>query len=188
MTRDKRLALILGAAAVLFALGIGLAVGLHDESSSSSPSPTTALRGDLLGLNLQTYTGTYDADTQYLGPCAVVTPPNADPCVAAQQTIRYVLFGAAVNADLFKKWKAANPGEYARLTAHMNAPACSQGAVGQPQDMLTQTGAMFYAAVQAYACALGTEPIAWPVPNPPRVAGAKDKTPPSAPGPITVQP
>ena len=54
--------------------------------------------------------------------------------------------------------------------------------------MVTATGAAFYAAVQAYACALGTEPIAWPAPNPPRAAGATDKKAPTAPGPLQVQP
>lgn len=122
------------------------------------------------------------------GPCAVVTPPAVDPCLAAQLTLRYVVLGAFVNANQFKTWRSQNPGEYARLNAHMATPACSSGAVGLPQDMRTFYGAALYAVTQAYACALGTEPLTWPQANPPLDPKRADKTPPSAPGPLTVTP
>jgi len=154
-----------------------------------------------LGLNITTYTGTYDSDTQYLGKCAVVTPPGSDPCDAAQGTLKYSFWGSTVNASTFQNWKKANPGEWARmcsgpiaadksqtcLTGHMATPMCSVGPVGQPQDMITKYGAALYAETSAYACALGVGPINLPAPNAPPLAGAKDKTPPTAPGPITAQ-
>lgn len=183
---EHRPLLIALAAVVVVVLGFVTAVALHETDvvpiryGADVTNPT-------YGLNIQTYTGTYDADTQYLGKCAVVTPPNADPCDAVQGTLRYAFFNSLVNADQFIKWKKYAPLDYNRLTAHMNAPACSNG-TGLVQDMKTFMGAALFSVVQAYACALGVEPIAWPAPNPPRAAGATDKTAPSAPGPITVTP
>lgn len=139
-------------------------------------------------LNVTTITTTYDLDTQYVGKCGIVTPPTPDVCDAVQGTLRYSFFSSLVNADNFKKWKSSSPGDYQRLTAHMQAPACSAAPVGLMQDMRTALGAALASVVQAYACAKGTEPIVWPSPNPPPLAGSKDKTPPMPPGPITATP
>jgi len=183
---ENRPWLVALAAIVVIVLGFATTVVLQKTGNgvikygADVTNPTYAL-------NVQTVTTTYDVDTQYLGKCAVVTPPSADPCDAAQGTIRYSFFGSLVNADQFKKWKSSAPLDYARLTAHMNAPVCSLGGAGLPQDMKTFMGAALYSAVQAYACALGTEPIVWPAPNPPRTSSS-DKTAPTAPGPITVTP
>lgn len=146
----------------------------------------------LRGLNIQTYTQTYDADTQYLGRCAVVTPPVADPCDAVAGELRYGFWSAVVNANQFKTWKNQNPGEYARLTAHMQAPNCPNGSA-PAEDMLTFYGAYLHTVVNAYACAAGANggaigQIAWPTPNPALDPNRTDKKPPSAPGPITVTP
>jgi hypothetical protein len=128
------------------------------------------------------------AEGEVQGDCLVVVPPAVDPCEAAQGTLRYVVLGAVVNANQFKAWRTQNPGEWARLNAHMAAPACSVAPVGQPQDMRTFYGAALYGVVQAYACARGTEPLTWPPANPPLDPNRADKTPPTAPGPLTVTP
>jgi hypothetical protein len=137
------------------------------------------------GLNTQTYNVTYDADTQYVGKCGIVTPPTADSCDAAQGVIRYAFFGKVVNASQFKVWKNQNPGEYARLTAHMNTPFCGSGA---SPDMNTFYGGFLADAVEAYACARGIEAIVWPTPNPPLDPKRADKTPPTPPTGLTVTP
>ena len=175
---------------VVFVFGLALAFALRDSEPevfvptdvSLSPPPPVPL-----ALNIQTHSVTYDADTQYVGKCSIVTPPKSDPCDAAQGILRYAFFGNLVNANQFKTWKRQNPGEYARLTAKMNAPMCGSG-TGLPQDMLTFYGSFIANVIEAYACALGVEPITWPTPNPPRLPGATDKKPPTAPGPITVTP
>src|SRR5574343_1247759 len=95
---------------------------------------------------------------QYAGPCSIVTPPEPDPCEAAQGTLRYSFWGNMVNAAYFKKWRQGSPGDYGRLLGLMAAPICSTPAHPQPQTMRTPQGAALAAAVQAYACALGAEP------------------------------
>ena len=124
----------------------------------------------------------------YIGPCSIVTPPEPDPCQAAQLVLRYQLLGNIGNSAYHPKWVVANPGEVLRLATVMAEPRCSTVANPQPQTMRTFYGAALADAVEAYACALGTEAVTWPVPNAPPLAGAKDKTPPSAPGPILVGP
>jgi hypothetical protein len=138
---------------------------------------------------LASVTTAFDPLTQYLGPCQlVVTPPAPNQCQAAAGHV-VAFLGSLVNGNLFKAWKAANPGEYQRLSAHLANPMCSVAPVGQPQDMVTMTGAAFSAAVSIYACVEGSPPaLVWPAPNPPPVAGAKDKTPPTPPGPVTITP
>lgn len=125
---------------------------------------------------------------QYVGPCSIVTPPEPDPCQAAQLVLRYQVLGNVVNTTYHPKWVAANPGEMQRLAALMAAPRCSTPTAPQPQTMRTFYGAMLGDVIEAYACALGTEPVTWPAANPPPLAGAKDKTAPSAPGPIVIGP
>lgn len=125
---------------------------------------------------------------QYIGPCSVVTPPDPDPCEAAQGMLRYAFLGELVNSIQFNKWKNGSPKDYARLNAIMSDPKCPKASDPQPQTMVTPFGAAIADAVQAYACALGTEPVTWPAPNPPLDPNRKDKKPPTAPGPIQVTP
>lgn len=173
---------VAGAVAGLAVLAIGGAAALI-ANGDDEPRLLGAAE-----LNVTTITTTYDLDTQYVGKCGIVTPPAPDACDAAQGILRYSFFASLVNADNFKKWKSSSPGDYQRLTAHMQAPASSAAPIGLVQDMRTALGAALASVVQAYACAKGTEPIVWPAPNPPPLAGAKDKTPPTPPGPITVTP
>lgn len=121
---------------------------------------------------------------QYVGPCSIVTPPEPDPCEAAQLVLRHSFWGEMVNAAYFKKWKQGSPGDYGRLLALMAAPICSTPAHPQPQTMRTPQGAALANVIEAYACALGAEPIAMPAANP-KPTGT-DRTPPSAPGPLQV--
>lgn len=170
--------------ALAFLCVAGFTVGILASRSNSSDEQPRAIAE----LNVTTVTTTYDADTQYIGKCGLVTPPDPDRCDAVQGAIRYSMLGSLVNADQFKKWTQSAPNDYQRLTTLMAAPKCSIPSSPQPQIMVTFMGAALASAVQAYACALGTEPIVWPAPNPPRTAGSKDKTAPTAPGPITVTP
>lgn len=124
---------------------------------------------------------------QYQGVCVVVTPPEPDPCDAASGVIRYAFFGALVNVPYLEKWQTANPGEVFRLAAIMAAPKCSTPTSPQPQTMRTFFGAALAAAAEAVACARHPEAIGMPMPNP-KPTGTGDRTPPSAPGPITVTP
>lgn len=167
-----QVAAIAGASALAVA-----AFAAGDMTSGSSPSPA------ILGPGT-----TQLAEGQYVGPCSIVTPPDADPCQAAQLVLRYQVFGDLVNTAYFPKWKRANPGELARLKTIMAAPKCSTATNPQPQTLVTFYGAMLGDIVEAYACALGSEPIAFPTPNPPAVAGSTDKSPPTAPGPVTITP
>lgn len=173
---------LLAAGAVVLGIGVLAAVISSDDGG---PQRFGAAASEL---NVTTITTTYDLDTQYVGKCGIVTPPTPDACDAAQGELRYSFWSAIVNADNFKKWKQSSPGDYQRLLAHMQTPACSVAPVGQVQDMKTALGVALYAEVRAYNCAKGTEPIAMPLPNPPPLAGAQDKTPPSAPGPLNVGP
>lgn len=141
------------------------------------------------------------AENQYIGDCTTVTPPEPDPCEAAQNVIRYSFFGALVNASNFKTWKKGSPGDYGRLCSGpiqpdgsqtcvnglMAYPQCSTPTNPQPQTMRTFFGAAIADAVEAYACARGTEAINFPAPNPPPT-GTGDKTAPTAPGPLNVNP
>jgi hypothetical protein len=128
------------------------------------------------------------AEGQYQGVCAVVTPPEPDPCDAVNGTLRYGALYAFESAAYHPKWVAANPGEVQRLAAIMATPACSTPSNPQPTVMRTQYGQGLALVMSAIACARHPEAIAWPplppAPNPART----DKTPPTAPGPITVTP
>lgn len=126
------------------------------------------------------------APGQYVGPCSIVTPPEPDPCEAAQLAIRYQFFAALVNAEPYKRWAKGAPGDVSRLAAQYAAPRCSTPANPQPQTMKTRLGEAIGNAVEAYACALGTEPIVLPAPDPPPTG--TDRSAPTAPGPITVAP
>lgn len=127
------------------------------------------------------------APGQYIGTCTTVTPPEPDPCEAAQGVIRYQFFGALVNATVFNNWKKSSPGDYQRLNTLMLAPKCSTPANPQPQIMVTFFGAALADAIEAYACARGYEPIAWPAPNPKPISTGDTKAP-TAPGPVIVTP
>ena len=128
------------------------------------------------------------ANTQYQGVCAVVTPPDPDPCDAVNGTLRYTVLGSLERNTYYPKWVAANPGEVARLAVVMATPVCSIPSTPQPQVMFTEYGAALAAIMQAVACARHPEPITWP-PLPPALSPTRsDKTPPSAPGPLTVTP
>lgn len=153
---------------------------------SYNDSPNRTLGDPTYSLNLQTVTTTYDADTQYLGVCGdVVTPPTAGTCETIQGILRYQFFGRLVNANQFKVWKSQNPGELSRITAHMQAPLCGSGA---NPDMKTYYGQFIADVVEAYACAKGTAPIAWPTPFPALDPKRADKTPPTPPTGLTVTP
>lgn len=170
-------------------LAAGTAAGLLLVGGIASGVALTGSEGEVLaGANVTTVPTTYDADSQYVGLCGIVTPPDPDRCDAAQGTLRYSMFGSLVNAIQFNKWKQKSPRDYERLTLLMGAPHCSVPSNPQPQIMVTPLGAALASAVQAYACAGGTEPIVWPPPNPPLDPNRADKTPPTAPGPIQVQP
>lgn len=176
------------AAVVLFGAGIFGAYKLNNDSQNYSVSNPNSY-----GLNITTYTGTYDADTQYLGRCAVVTPPTPDPCDSTRGTLEFTFWAKVVNASQFKSWRKQNPGEYARLNAHMANPVCPSGGVGPTQDMLTYYGGYLYDVVIAYACVAGAgggtiAPLVWPQANAALDPNRTDKTPPTAPGPITVTP
>lgn len=151
-------------------------------------SATLAEESSTTEAALVTVTTVFDPATQYLGPCAVVSPPTADPCQAAQGMLSHSFWGNMVNAKPFKNWRRDSPGDYQRLLGWLAAPRCSNAPTGLAMNMVTFYGAALVNTVWAYACALGTEPIALPAPNPAPAPGATDKTPPSAPGPITVVP
>jgi len=185
---------LIGVGTIIIIIGAIVAIAILGTSVSPvSPKYGTANpEAPIYGLNMQTYSVTYDADTQYVGRCHIVTPPTSDYCEAAEGTIRYPFFAQLVNASNFKSWKKSSPGDYARLTAHMNAPRCPTP-VGNVQDMKTPLGAAFYNVVEAYACAAsangGTiEPLTWPAPATTLDPNRTDKTPPTAPGPLTVAP
>lgn len=126
------------------------------------------------------------APNQYVGPCSIVTVPDADPCQAAQLVLRYQFWGAMVNGSLWKQWVKGSPKDYQRLLTLLAAPKCSTATDPQPQIMVTKTGAALADAVEAYACALGTEPIVLPAPDPPPTG--TDKTAPSAPQDLQIVP
>ena len=128
------------------------------------------------------------ADNQYQGPCSVVTPPEPDPCEAAQGQIRYSMLGHLVNATPYKNWRKGAPLDAARLDALMANPQCPTATNPQPQTLQTFMGAAIGAAINAYACAKGTGPLTWPAPNPSPASGSTDKTPPTPPGPVQVSP
>ena len=170
---------------LLLFLGVaGFAVGIISSRSTPSEQP----RGLAAELNVTTVTTTYDADTQYVGKCGLVTPPDPDHCDAVQGTLRYSFFMSLVNSIQFNKWKQKSPKDYQRLSGLMAAPECSVPSNPQPQIMVTPLGAALASAVQAYACALGEEPVTWPAANPPLDPNRSDKKPPTAPGPIQVTP
>jgi hypothetical protein len=127
------------------------------------------------------------AEGQYVGPCSIVTPPEPDPCEAAQGAIRYSMLGELVNAVPYKNWRKGAPLDAARLDAYLQNPQCSTPSNPQPQTMRTFMGAAIAAALQAYACAKGVGPVTWPEPNPPAASGS-DTQAPTPPGPVTVEP
>lgn len=169
------IAIAAGASAVLLAAGVLGSNQLSEDSMSAE-------------LNVTTVTTTYDADTQYVGKCGIVTPPDPDACDAVQGTLRYSMFQSLVNAIQFNKWKQKSPKDYERLTLLMGAPRCSVPSNPQPQIMVTPLGAALASAVQAYACAHGMEAITWPAAYPALDPNRADKTPPTAPGPLQVTP
>lgn len=164
-----------GAAAVLVG-AMGFAAAGASDLVSSTETVTVAVVADTIGTE------------QYQGICAVVTPPDPDPCDAVNGTLRYGALGALERSAYHPKWVAANPGEVARLSVIMAAPVCSVPSTPQPPLMLTQYGAGLAELMRAVACARHPEPIVWPplppAPNPNRT----DKTPPTAPGPLNVVP
>jgi hypothetical protein len=92
------------------------------------------------------------------------------------------MLGNLVNAVQFQKWRDANPGEMARLTAFMADPR------QEPIAMLTFLGGALVQTMQAYAHAGGAPILAWPQANAPLDPRRKDKKPPSSPGGLTVIP
>ena len=106
--------------------------------------------------------------------------PTADfvpePCVAIWNSIKAMLTSVQM-AELYKKWKASNPGEYQRLTVFM-----ASGTGTQVPSMVTPYGTSLIQAVQAYIYAFGPQPLEWPATPPQAPAGSKDKKPPTSPG------
>lgn len=136
-----------------------------------------------------------------MGQCAVVTPPQTDPCQEASMILQYVVLNELGKGVYHPKWVKDNPGENARLNAHLASPLCNGGpGAGLPQDMKTHYGAALFAITQAIACLPQgppnqqgqpiqvREPLKMGVPDPPLDPGRSDKTPPTAPGPIHVTP
>src|SRR5574338_952647 len=58
----------------------------------------------------------------FLGQCAVVTPPVSDPCEQAAMIIQYVALDELGKGTYHSKWVKDNPGENARLMAHLANP------------------------------------------------------------------
>lgn len=182
MRRDERIALIVGyvlVVAVLAVIGLGVAVTLHDEPTSSAPRRA---------LSLTTVTMTYDADSQYVGACGLVTPPAPDACDAVNGTLRYSALYAFETAANYRAWVKANPGEVSRLASIMAAPRCSSAPTGLPVVMRTGYGQGLALVMSAVACAKHPEPITWPQLPPAPDPNRTDKQPPSPPGPITATP
>ena len=171
MTTRKLAAMV----AAVPVLAIGGVVAADQIGSSSEATDT-----------LVTITTVYDPATQIPGPCSIATPPKADVCLATQGILRYAFWAAIVNSSLITKWKAANPGEWNRLMAHMAAPNCPNGSA-PAQDMITPVGAALASELNGYACALGTEPVTVPAANAPPTSRA-DQKPPTPPGAVTVVP
>ena len=137
----------------------------------------------------------------FLGQCGVVTPPNGDPCEVSSQILQYFVLDELGKAAYHAKWVKDNPGENARLNAHLANPQCGSGATGLVQDMRTHYGAALFAITQAIACLPQGPPnqqgqpihprqlpLKMGVPDPPLDPNRSDKTPPSPPGPITISP
>lgn len=171
----------LGIAAVLALGGALTAWQVGDDEGGRA-------RRGLVVATLTTITTTFDPATQYLGRCAVVTPPAPDPCDAANGTLRYAALYEVQLVPYYAKWTAANPGEVQRLAGLMAAPQCSDAPTGTPSVMLTHYGMLLQRITEAIACAKHPEPIVWPEIPPPPDPNRTDKTPPTAPGPITVGP
>lgn len=169
----KRAGALTGAALAVGALGLVAATG-----------------GDVIPTDTTTVAVVADtvAPGQYQGVCAVVTPPEPDPCDSVNGTLRFAALGAFERSVYHAKWVASSPGDVGRLSAIMASPACSTPSNPQPQIMRTQYGAALAAVMQAIACARHPEPITWPPLPPPPTAGSTDKTAPTAPGPLTVTP
>lgn len=116
------------------------------------------------------------------GPCGGSLPPDPDPCIGAQLMLESVRRSLA-NAAQFRKWKAANPGEYQRVISFYANPG-----INIP-SMLTGIGNALIQVGQMYFYAKGPAvTAAWPAPNPPPLPGQSDKTPPSSPGGLHVNP
>jgi hypothetical protein len=178
----RNLGAVVAGAALLLVLGIGLAALLTRDDNEPQRL------GAVYAANVTTVTTTYDADTQYVGKCGIVTPPDPDACDAVQGTLRYSFWGSMVNSIQFNKWKQKSPKDYQRLLGLMASPQCSVPSNPQPQIMVTPLGAALANVVQAYNCAHGIEPIALPAANPPLDPNRADKQPPTAPGPLQVTP
>lgn len=155
---------------------IGAAALGSSELMSSTDTVTVATFADTI------------ADNQYQGTCVVVTPPEPDPCDAAQGQIKYSMLGHLVNAIPYKNWRKGAPQDAARIDAVLANPQCPTANNPQPQTLTTFMGAAIADAVKAYACARGTGPITWPAPNPPPDSTNSDKKAPTPPGPLTVKP
>lgn len=176
--------------AIAATLGLLLALAMVD--SKPAKRTLTDTNGVIVGPDTVTTT---IPDGSWLGQCAVVTAPDhGDPCEVAGQILQYVFLSEVGATAYHAKWLKDNPGEAARLNAHLLNPQCIQGTPGPIQDMKTHWGAALYAITQALAClppdpnsANRRPPLAINVP-PPLDPKRKDKTPPTPTGPLTITP
>jgi hypothetical protein len=174
------------------AVAAGLAVSFAVSDDHSAKRTLTDTNGVIVGPDTVTTT---IPDGSWLGQCAVVTAPDhGDPCEVAGQILQYVFLAEVGFTAYHAKWLKDNPGEAARLNAHLQNPQCIQGTTGPIQDMKTHWGAALYAITQALACLPPDPnpqnrrpPLAINVP-PPLDPKRKDKTPPTPTGPITITP
>lgn len=177
-------AIAAGVAGVVLAAGsIAASEALEDSSSSS----VAAIPGTIAPAGTYPY-GTTLAEGWVQGRCAAFLPPEVDPCDAVDGTLRHSALGAFRRGAYHAKWEKANPGEVSRLASIMAAPVCSTPSSPQPAVMLTRYGEGLAHVVRAIACARHNEPVTWPPLDPPLDPNRTDKTPPTAPGPVTVIP
>ena len=182
---------------ILITALVSLCIGVTIGPSFSSADEGTD--GSIIGPDSRTIT---IPEGSFLGQCTVVTPPISDPCEQAAQLVQYVALNELGKGVYHAKWVKDNPGENARLLAHLANPQCGKG-VGLVQDMKTHYGAALFALTQVWACLPQGPPrfngdptpihprelpLRMGVPDPPLDPKRTDKTPPTAPGPITVQP
>lgn len=176
----------------ILALGVSTAFLISTDKAHAPGAPHRGLtdtNGQIIGPDTVT---TVVPEGSFVGQCAVVTPPVGDPCEVVGQMLQYSLLMEVGATAYHKKWMQDNPGEVARLNAHLANPQCILGNQGPVQDMKTHWGAALYLVTQAIAC-LPKDPRnprpALEIPIPPALdPKRKDKTPPTAPGPITVTP
>lgn len=183
---------VLGLAIAGTALIAGFGVNAYNTNNQTTKTVTVAVP-----MNAALAPG------QVQGPCGAYTPPAVDNCTAGQGYLGHAFWDSLTSASIYQNWKKSNPGEAARLctgpinqttnvqtctSGLMSSPTCPTSGTGQAQTMVTNFGAALANIPIAFACAYGFGPMVLPPPVAPPTKGAADKTPPTAPGPITINP